>query len=144
MLIIQIALGIVLAVILLAFLPQILSISIWVALAAVGIGVIGAVIYFFTQEPIVFLLIVGVPIGALFVYKIYSAEAQKRFRLALSLLPIATIICGLIALFFFSGEPLALVIVVVIVACGYWLYRDTSINDKVEEKSRRRMLGYDD
>jgi hypothetical protein len=144
MLIIQIALGIVLAVILLAFLPQILSISIWVALAAVGIGVIGAVIYFFTQEPIVFLLIVGVPIGALFAYKIYSAEAQQRFRLALSLLPITTIICGLIVLFFFSGEPLALVVVIVIFSCGYLLYRDTSINDKAAEKNRRKMLGYDD
>ena len=144
MLIIQIALGVVLALILLAFLPQILSISIWVALVAVAIGVIGAIIYFFTQEPILFVLIVGAPIGALFVYKIYSTESQKRFRLVLSLLPIAAIIYGLIALFFFSGEPLALVIVVVIGTCGYWLYRDTSLNDKEEEKSRRRMLGYDD
>lgn len=46
MLIIQIALGIVLAVVLLAFLPQILSISIWIAAAAVVIAVlIGALIF---------------------------------------------------------------------------------------------------
>lgn len=40
MLIFQIALGIVLAVVLLAFLPQILSISIWIAAAAVVVAVI--------------------------------------------------------------------------------------------------------
>jgi hypothetical protein len=46
MLIVQIALGIVLAVVLLAFLPQILSISIWIAAAAVVVAVfIGALIF---------------------------------------------------------------------------------------------------
>jgi hypothetical protein len=40
MLIIQIALGIVLAVLVLAFLPQLLSISIWLAVAAIALAVI--------------------------------------------------------------------------------------------------------
>ncbi len=144
MLIVQIALGIVLAVVLLAFLPQIFSISIWLALAAITIAVIGAIIYFFTQEPIVVLLLVGIPIGAFFVYKVLSTEARKRFRLILTLLPIIALLYGLLALFFYSQEPLALIVLLVIIGGGYWLYRDTSKNDKAEAENRRKMLGYKD
>lgn len=144
MLIVQIALGIVLAVVLLVFLPQIFSISIWVALAAVAIAVIGTIIYFFTQEPIVVLLLVGIPIGAFFVNKVLSTEARKRFRLILSLLPIAALLYGLLALFFYSQEPLALIVALVIIGGGYWLYRDTSKDDKAEAENRRKMLGYKD
>ena len=144
MLIVQIALGIVLAVVLLAFLPQIFSISIWLALAAITIAVIGAIIYFFTQEPIVVLLLVGITIGAFFVYKVLSTEARKRFRLILTLLPIIALLYGLLALFFYSQEPLALIVILVIIGGGYWLYRDTSKNDKAEAENRRKMLGYKD
>ena len=144
MLIVQIALGIVLAVVLLAFLPQIFSISIWLALAAITIAVIGAIIYYFTQEPIVVLLLVGITIGAFFVYKVLSTEARKRFPLILTLLPIIALLYGLLALFFYSQEPLALIVILVIIGGGYWLYRDTSKNDKAEAENRRKMLGYKD
>ena len=144
MLIVQIALGIVLAAVLLAFLPQIFSISIWLALAAIAIVVIGAIIYFLTQEPIVVLLLVGIPIGAFFVFKVLSTEARKRFRLILSLLPIAARLYGLLALCLYSQEPLALIVLLVIIGGGYWLYRDTSKNDKAEAEKRRKMLGYKD
>ena len=144
MLIVQIALGIVLAVVLLAFLPQIFSISIWLALAAVAIGVIGTIMYFFTQEPIVFLVLVGIPAGAFFVYKILSTDAKKRFRLILLLSPVAALIYGLLALFYYTNEPLALIVLIVIISLGYWLYRDTSTNDKAAMKKQRKMLGYDD
>lgn len=143
MLILQIALGIVLAVVLLAYLPQIFSISIWLALAAIGIGVIGSLIYFFSQEPIIVLLIVGIPMGAFIVYKILSTEARKRLRLILFLLPLAALLYGLLALFYYSQEPLPLIILIVIIGGGYWLIKSTSI-DKEEMKKRRKMLGYKD
>lgn len=143
MLIVQIALGIVLAVVLIAFLPQIFSISIWLALAAISIGVIGAIIYFFTQEPIIVLLIIGIPIALFIVNKVLSTEARKRFKLILFLLPIAALLYGLLALFFHSQEPLPLIVLLIIIGGGYWLHRTTSV-DKEEMKRRRRMLGYDD
>lgn len=45
MLIIQVALGIVLAVVILMFLPQIFSLGIWVAILAVGIAVLIGVFF---------------------------------------------------------------------------------------------------
>ncbi len=49
MLIIQIALGIVLAVILLAFLPQIFSIGVWLAIAALVVAAVGVAIYLLVE-----------------------------------------------------------------------------------------------
>ena len=62
----------------------------------------------------------------------------------LLLSPVLALIYGLLALFYVSKEPLALIVPIVIIAIGYWLYRDTSTNDKEEMKKQRRMLGYDD
>ena len=77
MLIVQIALGIVLAVVLLAFLPQIFSISIWVALAAVVFGLIAVVFIFFLDNPIYLALLVALAIGGYVIYKIDAKDGNE-------------------------------------------------------------------
>lgn len=68
MLILQIALGIVLAVIILAFLPQILALGAVVIVLGLGLLLLGAAIFFFAGKPeiLIALLALGVVIGVLF------------------------------------------------------------------------------
>ena len=63
MLIIQIALGIVLAVIVLMFLPQIFSLGIWIALLALGIAVVVG-IFFLAIEHLAVTLVLALVFGA--------------------------------------------------------------------------------
>lgn len=86
MLILQIALGIVLAVILLAFLPQILSIGIWLVVAIAAVAVVGAAIYFMFEyiEYIVAALALFIGV-ALLVRKtdVVNLDEEKKRRKAL-------------------------------------------------------------
>lgn len=72
MLILQIALGIVLAVIILAFLPQILALGAVVLVLGLGLLLLGAAILFFAEKPeiltvpLIALLSLGVVIGVLY------------------------------------------------------------------------------
>lgn len=144
MLIIQIALGIVLAVILLAFLPQIFTLTIWAVIAAIAIAAVGAILYFFTAEPAAFLLIVVLPIAAFYIYKKSSDDSRRLYVALLKWLPIAAIVVGLLALYFIGNEPLALVLLAALGVGGTILYFDFSKNSKENEKNRRKRLGYDD
>lgn len=86
MLIVQIALGIVLAVVLLAFLPQIFSISIWVALAAVAFGLVAVGFLFFLDNPVLVGLLIAISIGGYFIIKTDAEggnEEEKQRRKAL-------------------------------------------------------------
>lgn len=74
MLIIQIALGIVLAAILIALLPQILSMTIWIGMAAVAIAIVVLAAHFISE----FLsVIMGVLILSYLAALIYSATKWK-------------------------------------------------------------------
>ena len=77
MLIIQIALGIVLAVIVLMYLPQIFSLGIWVALLALGIAVVVGVV-FLAMEYLVVTLVLAIFVGGiiLVVHKENSHDAS--------------------------------------------------------------------
>lgn len=77
MLIVQIALGIVLAVVLLAFLPQIFSITIWVALAVLVIAAVGIGIYFLTSEPVVIVVLAVIAVCGYLVRKDSTSSGEK-------------------------------------------------------------------
>lgn len=68
MLIIQIALGIVLAVLILAYLPTLLSLGIAAILLLVGLGALGIALYFL-YEYWLLALFVAISIGAYFLYE---------------------------------------------------------------------------
>lgn len=76
MLIIQIALGIVLAVAVLMFLPQILSLGIWVALLALGIAVVVGV-FFLAMEYLAVTLALAIVIGAVVVGIVVSGSKKN-------------------------------------------------------------------
>lgn len=76
MLIIQIALGIVLAVAVLMFLPQILSLGIWVALLALGIAVVVGV-FFLAMEYLAVTLALAIVIGAVVVGIVVSGSTKN-------------------------------------------------------------------
>lgn len=76
MLIIQIALGIVLAVAVLMFLPQILSLGIWVALLALGIAVVVGV-FFLAMEYLAVTLVLAIVIGAVVVGIVVSGSKKN-------------------------------------------------------------------
>jgi hypothetical protein len=80
MLIIQIALGIVLALVLLVFLPQIFSISIWLLLAAAAIGVTWLIIITFSEYLIYFGCAVLMLLTGWAVYVIFTDISNKKFR----------------------------------------------------------------
>ncbi len=86
MLIVQIALGIVLGVILLAFLPQIFSISVWLLVIALGVAAAGAALYFMFEyfEYIVAIFVLFIAI-ALLVRKSNNVnlDDEKKRRKAL-------------------------------------------------------------
>jgi di/tricarboxylate transporter len=67
MLIIEIALGIVLAVVVLMFLPQIFSIGIWAAVVALVLALVAGVIFLASEYRVVALVIaIAIVIGAIF------------------------------------------------------------------------------
>jgi hypothetical protein len=80
MLIVQIALGIVLAVLVLAFLPQLLSISIWLGLAALVLGLIAVAFFFFLDNPIIVVLLVAFAVVGYFVIKMDSKDGNEEER----------------------------------------------------------------
>lgn len=79
MLIIQIALGIVLALVLLAFIPQIFSISIWLLLAAVAIGITWFAIISFSESLIYLGYAVLVLLAGWAIYTIFTDISNKKF-----------------------------------------------------------------
>ena len=58
MLILQVALGIVLAVLILAFLPALLNVGFWVLVTVAGLGIAGFLIYLILDNPILMVLTV--------------------------------------------------------------------------------------
>lgn len=81
--IIEIALGIVLAVIILANLELIFSAAIWLAVAAVGLGVAGAVIYWFSEHPEDALVLLFLAAGVYVLWLIRDVDWKRWFREAL-------------------------------------------------------------
>jgi hypothetical protein len=76
MLIIQIALGIVLAVIVLMFLPQIFSLGIWIALLALGIAVVVG-IFFLAIEHLAVTLALAIVVGAVAFGEFFSGSKDR-------------------------------------------------------------------
>jgi uncharacterized membrane protein len=62
MLILQVALGIVLAVLILAFLPALLNVGFWVLVTLAGLGIAGFLIYLILDNPILMILAIAVVI----------------------------------------------------------------------------------
>jgi hypothetical protein len=56
MLILQVALGIVLAVLILAYLPTLVTVGFWLVVIVIGIGLAGLLIYLILGEPILMVL----------------------------------------------------------------------------------------
>lgn len=59
MLILQVALGIVLAVLILAFLPALLNVGFWVLVTLAGLGIAGFLIYLILDNPILMVLTIA-------------------------------------------------------------------------------------
>ena len=83
MLVVEIALGIVLAVALLAFLPTIFSVSIWIVVGSIIIGLIAVAVYYVFENPIASLLWAVFAVAAYFIFRADSeggAEEEKERR----------------------------------------------------------------
>lgn len=78
MLILQIALGIVLAVIILAFLPQILALGAVVIVLGLGLILLGAAMLFFKDKPEILFLLIGFVIALGVGYGISESIHLKR------------------------------------------------------------------
>ncbi len=84
MLILEIALGVVLAVLILRFLPELIALGGVALLVAIAIGVIGAIWYLLSKNPDIFWLLIIVSV-ALFIYRDFrlkgrNAEEANRHR----------------------------------------------------------------
>jgi hypothetical protein len=152
MLIIQIALGIVLAVLLLLFLPQILTLTIWVIVASIVAVALSIGLYFLTEKPVVFLLLVVAPISAYYLNKNLTENLIKQYIKALDFILIIIFLSGITFLLLYSPDPSVLLLLLVIAmvtlltlkAIGKFISRvdDKKINRTA--RNHRKLLGYDD